>query len=112
MARAAEYKRFSFRTMDLSIQLRANLDELGRYDVSERLGEIRLPTLVIAGAHDTTHPPRHAREIHAGIAGAEFLLVEHSGHGVGSGAAPEDAETDRELYRATVERFLARLTES
>jgi pimeloyl-ACP methyl ester carboxylesterase len=100
----------SYRTTDLTIQLRANLDELGLYDVSERLSEIRIPTLVIAGAHDTTHPPRHAREIHAGIAGSEFLLLEHSGHGVGRGAAPEDAETDQNLHRATVQRFLARLT--
>jgi proline iminopeptidase len=102
----------SYRRRDLWIQLRANLDELGVYDVSDRLGEIQLPTLVIAGAHDTTHPPRHAREIHAGIAGSEFLLLEHSGHGVGEGASEGDAAIDRALYRATVQRFLAGLPES
>lgn len=102
----------SHRTMDLTIHMRANLDELGVYDVRDRLGEIRLPTLVISGQHDTTHPSAHGREIHAGIAGSEFLLLEHSGHGVGRGAAPADAAVDRERYLATVRRFLARLAES
>jgi pimeloyl-ACP methyl ester carboxylesterase len=91
----------AYRTMDLSIQLRANLDELGTFDVLDRLGEIAVPTLVIAGQQDIAHPPSQARAIHAGIPGSEFLLLERSGHGV----SPED----REIYRAAVQRFVGRL---
>ncbi len=61
---------------DLTIQLRANLDELGTFDVRDRLGEITLPTLVVAERHDTTHPPAQAQAIHEGIAGSEFLMLQ------------------------------------
>jgi pimeloyl-ACP methyl ester carboxylesterase len=87
---------------DLTIQLRANLDELGVFDVRDRLGEIALPTLVVAGRHDTTHPPAHARAIHEGIPGSEWLLLAHSGHGAVAAA-------DRDRYRTAVARFLAGL---
>jgi pimeloyl-ACP methyl ester carboxylesterase len=90
-----------YRTMDLSIHLRANLDELGTFDVIDRLGEIDVPTLVVAGQHDIAHPPSQAREIHAGIPGSEFLLLERSGHGI--------ADEDRVIYRVAVEQFLSRL---
>jgi pimeloyl-ACP methyl ester carboxylesterase len=89
---------------DLTIHRRANLDELGVFDVRDRLGAIALPTLVVAGRHDTVHPPAHARAIHEGIAGSEFLQLEHSGHGV--------ADEDRDRYRAAVARFLAALAET
>jgi proline iminopeptidase len=87
---------------DMTIQLRANLDELGVFDVRDRLRDIAIPTLVIAGHLDTTHPPAQARLIHAGIPGSEFLLLEHSDHG-------DVADEDFPLYRATVARFLAGL---
>ena len=82
--------------------MRANLDELGVFDVRHRLGEIIIPTLVIAGQRDTTHPPSQSHEIHAGIPGSELLLLAHTGHG-------EVADEDRDLYWATVQRFLASL---
>jgi proline iminopeptidase len=85
---------------EMTIHFRANVDELGVFDVHDRLGEIAMPTLVVAGRHDVVHPPTHARAIHDGIPGSEFLLLEHSGHG-------DIAEEDLPLYRATVARFLA-----
>jgi pimeloyl-ACP methyl ester carboxylesterase len=88
----------------MTIHFRANVDELGVFDVRDRLGEIAVPTLVVAGRHDVVHPPVHARAIHEGIAGSQWLLLEHSGHGL------DDA--DAGTYRAAVARFLAGLTEA
>jgi pimeloyl-ACP methyl ester carboxylesterase len=85
---------------EMTIHFRANVDELGRFDVRDRLGEIAVPTLVVAGRLDVVHPPAHARAIHDGIPGSEFLLLEHTGHG-------DITEEDLPLYRATLARFLA-----
>jgi pimeloyl-ACP methyl ester carboxylesterase len=46
----------------------------------DRLGEIRCPTLVVAAGHDQLRSMEEAREMHAGIPGAEFALIEDSGH--------------------------------
>jgi pimeloyl-ACP methyl ester carboxylesterase len=46
----------------------------------DRLHAIRCPTLVIAAGHDGLRSMEEAREMQAGIAGAEFALIEDSGH--------------------------------
>jgi proline iminopeptidase len=49
------------------------------FDVTSRLGEIRLPTLVTAGRYDEVTPVV-ARSIHAGIPGSEFVEFPESSH--------------------------------
>jgi proline iminopeptidase len=49
------------------------------YDVTDRLREIRVPTLVTAGRYDEV-TPAVARSIHDGIAGSELALFERSSH--------------------------------
>ncbi|MCV7377680.1 proline iminopeptidase [Mycobacterium alsense] len=49
------------------------------WDVFDRLGEITLPTLVLAGRYDEC-VPEHAWEIHRRIPGARFELFESSAH--------------------------------
>ena len=44
------------------------------------LDQIRCPTLVIAAGHDGLRSIEEVREMHAGIAGAQFALIEDSGH--------------------------------
>lgn len=44
------------------------------------LGQIRCPTLVVAAGHDGLRSLDEVRELHAGIAGAQFALIEDSGH--------------------------------
>lgn len=44
------------------------------------LGQIRCPTLVVAAGHDRLRSIEESRELQAGIAGAEFALIEDSGH--------------------------------
>jgi len=44
------------------------------------LDAIRCPTLVIAAGHDRLRGVDELQELHAGIAGSEFALIEDSGH--------------------------------
>ncbi|MFA1550341.1 3-oxoadipate enol-lactonase [Actinomadura chokoriensis] len=56
-------------------------DALAGYDVTGRLGGIRAPTLVIAGAQDVPTPPRgHADLLAEGIPDARLTVVEGAGH--------------------------------
>jgi proline iminopeptidase len=53
--------------------------ESGDFDVRARLGRIKVPSLVIAGAADAA-PPAKVKEIAEGIPGAVFKTFEQSGH--------------------------------
>lgn len=53
--------------------------ELPTYDFTDRLGDISVPSLVIAGAHDLL-PPERVEELHEGIPGSRFVVFENSGH--------------------------------
>jgi 3-oxoadipate enol-lactonase len=58
----------------------ACLAALVRFDVRDRLGEIRCPTLVVAGAHDTTVPFAAKVLLARSIPGARISVVDGSGH--------------------------------
>lgn len=49
-------------------------------DYSSRLGEIRVPTLVMAGRHDPQMPPACSEELAAGIRHSQLVIFERSGH--------------------------------
>lgn len=51
-----------------------------RDDVAHRLGQITVPTLVIAGEHDRPCPPRRASEIAAAVPGARLAIIPAAGH--------------------------------
>ncbi len=53
---------------------------LSVFNVKERLGEIRSPTLVITGSEDRMMPPDNSRLLAQGISGAELYMVEGAGH--------------------------------
>ena len=44
------------------------------------LDQIRCPTLVIAAGHDRLRSLQESQELHARIVGADFALIEDSGH--------------------------------
>ena len=73
-----------------------------RFDVMERLGEIRVPTLVIAGTADQLTPPKYARFLAGHTPDAQLVLVEDAGHMV-------MLERPVETVQA-VQDFLARLS--
>ncbi len=50
------------------------------FDSRRRLGEIRCPTLIVAGANDDAVPFHHARILHDGIAGSRLVVVDRANH--------------------------------
>jgi pimeloyl-ACP methyl ester carboxylesterase len=69
------------------------------FDVRHRLGDVRCPTLVVAGALDRTVPRSAQEQLAVGIADARLLVVPGSGH-----ATPHDQP---ERFRGAVLDFLA-----
>jgi 3-oxoadipate enol-lactonase/4-carboxymuconolactone decarboxylase len=55
-------------------------EALAIFDARDRLGDVRAPTLVIAGAQDVATPPAHAETLADGIHGAELVVVPGAGH--------------------------------
>lgn len=70
-------------------------------DLSPRLGEIRVPTLIIAGRDDTITPVAQAEALQHGIAGAQLVVIDDAGHSI-------PTEKPDEFNRA-VEHFLGGL---
>jgi proline iminopeptidase len=46
----------------------------------DRLSEIEVPTLVLAGRHDFQFPPEHQAMLAAGLSNAQLELIELAGH--------------------------------
>lgn len=55
-------------------------DSLEGFDLRPRLGEIRVPSLVIAGAHDRSVSAEQAREVADALPKGRLLVMENSGH--------------------------------
>ncbi len=55
-------------------------DSLDAFDLRPRLGEIDVPTLVIAGAHDQSATIARARETAEALPKGSLLVMENSGH--------------------------------
>jgi 3-oxoadipate enol-lactonase len=61
---------------------RATMRSLARFNVSNRLNEITMPTLVITGENDNTVPLKNQRELAEGIPGARHVIIRSAGHAV------------------------------
>jgi proline iminopeptidase len=59
---------------------RAILPTLADYDLRPRLSSIRMPALVMVGAHDWITPPDEARELASALPNARLVVFESSGH--------------------------------
>ncbi|OPG11301.1 3-oxoadipate enol-lactonase [Microbispora sp. GKU 823] len=55
-------------------------EALAVFDVRDRLGDVRAPALVIAGAEDPATPPEHAEVLARDIPEAELLVVPGAAH--------------------------------
>ena len=82
---------------DRTAMVRAWRDAMA-FDSRGRLGEIRCPTLVVAGSHDQAVPLHHARMLHHGIAGSQLVIIDGVDHAL-------IWERPQELVRVT-EEFL------
>jgi len=69
------------------------------WDIFDRLGEIKVPALVMGGRYDEIRAD-HLTDIHELIAGSELVIFEKSGH--------LPFHDERELFMATVNEFLER----
>jgi proline-specific peptidase len=72
------------------------------WDVTSRLPEIRVPALVLCGAHDAVTPEMH-RVLAEGIAGARFVTFGQSSHVI-------SLEREADVYLDVIAGFLGRLT--
>jgi len=63
------------------------------WTVMDRLAEIRVPTLVMAGRDDFIFPPEHQVELAAGIPNSRLQIIERAGHN------PHDEQPD-EVFAA------------
>jgi L-proline amide hydrolase len=70
------------------------------WDITARLSEIHIPTLITAGAHDE-FTPRQAQVVHEGIPGSERVIFERSSH--------MQFVEEPERYREVVAAFLDRV---
>jgi L-proline amide hydrolase len=49
------------------------------WDITDRLGEIEVPTLVMSGKYDEA-TPAIAETVHKGIPGSQWVQFEHTSH--------------------------------
>jgi proline iminopeptidase len=71
------------------------------WSVMDRLGEIQVPTLVIAGTYDFLFPPEHQKQLAAGIPNSRLVPIDKAGHN-------PDMEQPEETLKA-IRDFLAPL---
>jgi len=83
---------------------RAAMRALGLFDSRKRLKQLRVPTLVITGANDTTVPPAHQRALVDLIPGAHQVIIEDGGHAV---SVDSTERFNRELVKFLCEKPLA-----
>ena len=60
--------------------IQRTLDALLAHETADRLSEITVPTLVLAGGLDITTPPRYGRTVAEGIVGARFEVLPDEAH--------------------------------
>jgi pimeloyl-ACP methyl ester carboxylesterase len=58
----------------------AACEAIASFDVADRLPELELPTLVLAGAEDAGVPPEHGRRLAAAAPGARYEELGGAGH--------------------------------
>jgi aminoacrylate hydrolase len=80
--------------------LLAQMDAIDKHDELDRLGDIRVPTLVIGARNDMMVPYLGSVEIAAAIPGAEFVTLE-TGHGCMIEEMP--------AFNAALQSFLSKL---
>lgn len=72
------------------------------WTVMDRLDEIKVPTLVMAGRDDFVFPPEHQAELAAGIPNARLQIIERAGHNPHSEQPAEVMEALRDFLGADV----------
>lgn len=71
------------------------------WTVMDRLSEIKVPTLVLAGRDDFQFPPEHQAALAAGIPNAHLEIIERAGHNAPTERPTEVIEVIRSFMSAT-----------
>jgi proline iminopeptidase len=71
------------------------------WNVMDRLGEIQVPTLVLAGRDDFQFPPEHQAALAAGIPNARLEIIERAGHNAPTERSAEVIEAVKHFMSAT-----------
>jgi proline iminopeptidase len=71
------------------------------WTVMDRLGEIRAPTLVMAGREDFIFPPESQQELAAGIPDARLVIIDRAGHNPHDEQTAEVLRAVRDFLKAT-----------
>lgn len=101
--RPGEYERWREMALALRVPLAIimlQIQAIGGHDVSERLGEVSVPTLVVHGTEDRMLPPANSRVIAERIPGARLVELEGVGHLFWWEQPERSAELVREHARA------------
>lgn len=69
------------------------------FDATGRLGQIKLPTLIIAGRDDAITPPAQSEALHKAIPGSQLVTIEDAGHTVPSEKPDEFHQAVDEFLR-------------
>lgn len=77
------------------------------WTVMDRLAEIKVPTLVMAGRDDFIFPPECQAELAAGIPDARLRLINHAGHNPYSEQSAEVMEAVRDFLPAGTPALVA-----
>jgi proline iminopeptidase len=89
---------------DASRRIKASFEDfVTTFEVRDRLAEIQVPMLLVAGRRDDVVPIEHVERVHEGVPYAELAIFEESGHGI----KPESVDFAKR--QAAVRRFLATL---
>ena len=62
------------------VGLTRQAEAIARHDTLDRLGKVRVPTLITVGADDILVPPAFSREIHAHIPSSHLVVIPDAGH--------------------------------
>lgn len=84
-------------TNDMMVLL-GDVMAIKKYDGVSHLSELKMPTLVVAGAEDILAPVSYSEQLHANIKNSELRVIEHAGHMVMVEAHQE--------FNAVLEEFL------
>jgi pimeloyl-ACP methyl ester carboxylesterase len=73
-----------------------------RFDITDRIHEISMPTLIIVGTTDTQTPVRYSEFLHEKIGGSKLIVIEGAGHGT-AGERPDIVNPAIADFMATIE---------
>ncbi|MGD9306222.1 MAG: alpha/beta hydrolase [Desulfobacterales bacterium] len=81
---AASQEVFDWVAADIRDNPRENffkvIKSLWNWEAADRLSQITVPTLIIAGENDTLAPPRFSRMLHDAISNSKLRVVENTSH--------------------------------